>query len=327
MSSSIKLLDCHPTPADLREEVIAGLLTPVKELPCKLFYDEHGSELFNRICELDEYYPTRTEAKIMREHGGEMADAVGGKCLVVEYGSGTSEKTRVLLDHLDDPVAYIPIDISRDHLLRSARRISNSYPRLEVLPVCADYEQPFDIPEPTRRPAGRLVYFPGSTIGNFHRAEAKRFLSRMAGRAGPEGRVLLGVDTKKDPDILARAYNDSEGVTAEFNMNILRRINEELGAEFDTNTFEHHAYYNEAAGRVEMHLVSQRRQTVEVDGVAIDFAEGESIWTESSYKYAVEEFAEMATGVGLELVSAWTDDDRLFSVQLYTARRPRGGVA
>ena len=323
MSLPIKLLDCHPAPSDLREEVITGLRRPIKELPCKLFYDEQGSHLFNRICELEEYYPTRTESTIMREYSGEMADAIGGKCLVIEYGSGSSEKTRLLLDCLDDPVAYVPIDISREHLLDSARRISASYPRLEVMPVCADYEQPFDIPTPTRPPGDRLLYFSGSTIGNFHPVEVKQLLSRMVGHAGPEGRILLGVDTKKDPVILTNAYNDSEGVTAEFNMNILRRINRELGAGFDTATFEHYAYYNDAAGRVEMHLVSLVKQTVDVDGVEIEFLEDESIWTESSYKYTVDEFAEMASGKGLDLETVWTHDDNLFSVQLYSVRHPR----
>ena len=303
-----------------------GLQTPFKELPSKLFYDERGSELFTRICQLDEYYPTRTESKIMRESGRKMAAAIGTRCMVIEYGSGSSEKTRLLLDCLDDPTAYVPIDISRDHLLKSSRRISLSYPRLEVLPVCADYEQPFDIPEPIRPWAGKLVYFPGSTIGNFHPADAKSLLSRMAGRAGPKGLILIGVDTKKDPEILTRAYNDTEGITAEFNMNILLRINRELGTGFDTNSFKHHAYYNEAAGRIEMHLVSLARQTVDVDGVEIDFDEGESIWTESSYKYSVEEFAEMASVAGLELVSVWTDSDDLFSVQLYSSRDSRDGT-
>jgi dimethylhistidine N-methyltransferase len=256
----------------------------------------------------------------MRDHGAEMAGAVGRKALVIEYGSGSSDKTRVLLDNLDDPVAYVPIDISRDQLIGTSKRISASYPRLEVLPVCADYEQPFETPEPTRVPGRRLVYFPGSTIGNFHPAEAKSFLSRMAKRAGREGLVLLGVDTKKDPEILTRAYNDSEGVTAEFNMNILRRINDELGAEFRTDTFKHYAYYNHAAGRVEMHLVSLIKQTVDVDGIEIDFEEGESIWTESSYKYSIDEFAEVASGEGLDLVRVWTDGDELFSVQLYSSR-------
>lgn len=317
MSHQVKLLDCHPTTAALRDEVVAGLSNPVKELPCKLFYDERGSRLFERICRLDEYYPTRTESKIMRCHGDEMAAAAGARRLVIEYGSGAGEKTVILLDRLGDPVAYVPIDISRAALLDSSRRISAVYPRLEVLPVCADYEQPFAVPEPTRRAAGRLVYFPGSTIGNFHPAEAKRFLSRMARHAGPGGKMLIGVDVKKDPEILTRAYNDAAGVTAEFNLNILRRINDELGASFDLSAFRHHAYYNDAAGRIEMHLVSRVRQTVRVGDCEFEFEAGESIWTESSYKFDVEEFADIAAGAGLGLESVWRDADRLFSVQMY----------
>lgn len=323
MPLPVKLLDCHPAQADLRQEVLAGLRRPVKELPCKLFYDEHGSTLFDRICGLNEYYPTRTESAIMRENGAEMAEAIGGRRLVIEYGSGSSEKTRLLLDSLDDPVAYIPIDISRDHLLKSARRLSDCYPNLEVMPICADYEQPFDIPTPTRPPGGRLVYFPGSTIGNFHPYEARQLLSRMAGHAGPNGCLLLGVDTKKDPDILTRAYNDAGGVTAEFNMNILQRINRELGAGFDTTTFEHYAYYNDAAGRVEMHLISLISQTIDVDGVEFEFRENESIWTECSYKYSVKEFSDLASEVGLVLDSVWTDDEGMFSIQLYSTQKPQ----
>ena len=322
MSLPVKLVDHHPAQGDLRQEVITGLRRPVKELPCKLFYDERGSALFERICALEEYYPTRTESTIMLDYGDEMADAVGPKCLVIEYGSGSSQKTRLLLDSLDDPVAYVPIDISREHLLESARRVSRSYPRLEVMPVCADYEQPFDIPAPSRPPAGRLVYFPGSTIGNFHPAEVKQLLPRMAGHAGPNGHILLGVDLKKDPAVLRRAYNDSEGVTAQFNLNILHRINDELGATFDATSFEHYAYYNEAAGRVEMHLVSLVGQTVDIDGIEFEFLEGESIWTESSYKYTVDEFAEMASERGLSLEAVWKDDGNLFSVQLYSAPGP-----
>ena len=320
MSSPIQLRDCHPAPASLRDEVIAGLSKANKELPCKLFYDQRGSELFERICVLEEYYPTRTETKIMQSHGGDMAAAIGANCLVIEYGSGTSEKTQVLLDHLEDPVAYVPIDISKDHLLESSRRIAREYPQLEVMPVCADYEQPFEIPPPIRPARIRLVYYPGSTIGNFHPPDARRFLARTAKHVGAGGRLLVGVDLKKDPDILNRAYNDSEGVTAAFNLNILLRINNELGTRFDPDRFRHHAYYNEALGRIEMHLLSLTRQTIFLDGLEFGFEEGESIWTESSYKYDLEEFAALAERAGFDLVSAWMDEDKLFSVQLYVAR-------
>jgi dimethylhistidine N-methyltransferase len=320
MSIPVYLHDYHPAPANLREEVIAGLSKTNKELPCKLFYDERGSELFERICELEEYYPTRTEARIMDDHGGEMAAAVGEDCLLIEYGSGSSEKTRILLDRLCNPVAYVPIDISREHLMESSRGIAREYPRLEVLPICADYEQQIDIPEPVRRAKTRLVYFPGSSIGNFHPPSARRHLTRMAQQAGPGGRLLIGVDLKKDPDVLNSAYNDRDGVTAEFNRNILLRINREIGTQFDPNRFAHHAYYNEAAGRVEMHLVSLEHQTVRLDGVEHVFEEGESIWTESSYKYDLDEFAQLASGAGFVRESVWTDDDEWFSVQLYSVQ-------
>jgi len=320
MSQPIRLHDYHPEPVHLRDEVIAGLSKTNKELPCKLFYDERGSQLFGRICALEEYYPTRTETRIMVSHGGDMAAAIGAKCLLIEYGSGSSEKTRILLDDLNDPVGYVPIDISRDHLLESSTRIARAYPRLEVLPVCADYEQPIDIPVPIREAESRLVYFPGSTVGNFHPSQARQFLVRMAKQAGSGGRLLIGVDLKKDADILNRAYNDGEGVTASFNRNILVRINRELGTRFDPNRFAHHAYYNEAAGRIEMHLVSRDRQTICLDGVEFVFEEGESIWTESSYKYAPDEFARLAASAGFESESVWTDENELFSVQLFCVR-------
>jgi dimethylhistidine N-methyltransferase len=319
-SDAIRLHDYHPESDDLRDEVVAGLGKTLKELPCKLLYDERGSDLFHRICDLDEYYPTRTEVQIMNTYGQEMADSIGPRCLLIEYGSGSSEKTRILLDHLEDPVAYVPIDISKEHLLDSSRRISTSYNGLEVLPVCADYEQPFDIPTPTRPAETRLVYFPGSTIGNFHPSSARWFLGQIAEQAGPGGNLLIGVDLKKDAEVLNRAYNDEDGVTADFNLNILHRINHELKTDFDPDKFQHHAYYNEASGRVEMHLVSLTRQTVAVDGIDVDFEEGESIWTESSYKYSVDEFSGMAKQAGFELESAWMDDREWFSVQLYSTR-------
>jgi dimethylhistidine N-methyltransferase len=317
MPYPVRLQDYHPATADLREEVLAGLQKTNKELPCKLFYDDRGSRLFDKICELPEYYLTRTELQIMHDHGAAMAELSGPKAAVIEYGSGSSEKTGLLLDELNDPVAYVPIDISREHLLDSASRIASAYPSVEVLPVCADYEQPFQIPEPVRTPRSRLVYFPGSTIGNFHPARAARFLCRIAQRAGHGGRLLIGVDLKKDPEILNRAYNDDDGVTADFNLNLLKRINRDLGTRFVPENFQHHAYYNEAAGRIEMHLRSRRHQTVKVDDVEIEFEPNESIWTESSYKYSVDDFARLAGQAGFELETFWSDDEDLFSVQMY----------
>ncbi len=317
MTTHVTLHDFHPDPGNLLDEVETGLNKTNKELPCKLFYDERGSRLFDQICELPEYYPTRTETGIMTTYADEMSRAVGSRCLLIEYGSGSSAKTRILLEHLRDPVAYVPIDISREHLMESAGRISRAWPDLEVLPVCADYEQSFDIPAHLRPEKSRLVYFPGSTIGNFHPREVKKFLDRVARVCGIGGRLLIGVDLKKDPGILNRAYNDSAGVTAEFNLNILRRINRELGADFDPRRFRHHAYYNETAGRIEMHLVSTTRQRIHVNGSGWDFAEGETVWTESSYKYSIEEFEVLARRSGFEKEVVWTDEYALFSVQLF----------
>ena len=317
MNTPVRLHDFHPDPGDLFDEVTTGLRKTRKELPCKLFYDKRGSELFDQICRLPEYYPTRTESRIMTSYADEMSQMVGPGCLVIEYGSGSSDKTRILLDFLDDVVAYVPIDISRAHLLESARGIADSYPRIEVLPVCADYEQSYEIPRPARLFNSRLAYFPGSTIGNFHPPEAAAFLDRIAEACEPEGWLLIGVDLKKDVGILTRAYNDASGVTAQFNLNILERINRELGASFDTDLFAHRARYNESAGRIEMHLVSRAAHRVRIRGELFDFAEGETVWTESSYKYTVPEFARLAGKSGFKQKAVWCDDDRLFSVQLF----------
>lgn len=318
MAEPLKLIDLHPAASDLCQEVLDGLGSPQKQLPAKLFYDERGSKLFDQITQLDEYYVTRTELEIMHTHIGAMVSLIGSSCVLFEYGSGSSEKIRILLDHLDEPAAYVPIDISRDHLMRSAAQIARAYPDLDVIPVCADYETPFTLP-PRRRPSGvRVVYFPGSTIGNFHPRDAVAFLRRFAGLAGERGAVLIGVDTKKDPDILNAAYNDSRGITAAFNLNMLRHLNTQLGTNFDLAAFEHRAFYNEGAGRIEMHLVSTRAQTVTVDGQRIAFAAGESIWTESSYKYSITDFAKMAQSAGLEQRAVWQDDRGLFSVHYLT---------
>lgn len=319
MAGSIKLYDFEPATENVLEEVLEGLGRSPKQLPPKLFYDERGSALFERITELPEYYPTRTEARIMHEHGGDMAAMIGPEAMVIEYGSGSSEKTRILLDHLEEPAAYVPIEISRDHLLESAAGLAEEYPGLEVLPVCADYEQPIAIPSPERPADRRVAFFPGSTIGNFHPEDAVAFMRRMASHTGRDGSLLIGVDLKKDPAVLNRAYNDAQGVTAAFNVNMLLRLNREIGADFDIERFEHRAFYNEEAGRVEMHLVSTEEQLVSIDNTPVPFDRGESIWTESSYKYSVEEFGALAERAGFGLERVWTDDDDLFSVQYLRA--------
>ena len=297
-------------------EVLAGLRRRPgrKRLPCKYFYDAGGSRLFDRICELPEYYLTRTELAIMRRHAGEMAHAIGRRAVLIEYGSGSSTKTRVLLDHLAAPAAYVPIDISGDHLDQAARGISRAYPHVDVRPVCADYTAHVDVPDPDASAARRVVYFPGSTIGNFEPDDALSFLRGIARVCGPGGGLLIGVDLKKDPATLHAAYNDAQGVTAAFNLNLLARLNRDLGTNFDLGGFAHYAFYNPRKGRIEMHLVSQLPQAVDVGGKAIPFAEGESVFTESSYKYTLLDFARLATGAGFTPQMVWTDAERRFSV-------------
>jgi dimethylhistidine N-methyltransferase len=311
----ISLHDLAPDQTASLDEVLRGLRSPQKELPCKLFYDEVGSDLFEQITALDEYYPTRVEARIMRDAGAEIAARLGPECLLIEYGSGSSTKTRILLDHLERPVAYVPIDISREQLQRSADEVARMYPRLRVEPVCADYTAPFEVPEVEGHLGRPVAYYPGSTIGNFVPEDARQFLARIADVCGPGGGLLIGVDLKKDPLMLHRAYNDALGITAAFNLNILRRLNRELGADFSLDHFRHYAFYNPVFDRVEMHLVSLRQQVVHVGHVCIHFDRGESIWTEGSYKYNLHEFDELAAAAGWRVEQVWTDDRALFSVQ------------
>jgi len=296
-------------------EVLSGLRKPQKELPSKYFYDELGAQLFQRICTLEEYYIPRAEASIMEAYIGEMVDLIGPRALVVEYGSGNCNKVRLLLDNLHDAVAYVPIDISCEQLLRVANDLDSKYTDLEVLPVCADYMSEFVLPVPRRASDRVVVYFPGSTIGNFDPVPARNFLEHIARVCEPGGGLLIGVDLKKDPRVLHSAYNDSEGVTAAFNLNLLRRINDELDCDFQLDAFKHYVFYNSREGRVEMHLVSQRDQVVHVGGATVLFARDESIWTESSYKFSLDEFQRMAAIAGFEVEQVWTDEQQWFSVQ------------
>ena len=316
--SSLELHDFEPGRNRFRAEVLSGLRKSQKELPSKLLYDEQGSHWFERITQLEEYYPTRTETTIMENSILEMVAKIGPDALLIEYGSGSSTKTRVLLDHLKDLAGYVPIDISRDHLLASANHLHQDYPDLDVYPVCADYTHPFEIPTVSKPVRCRVVYYPGSTIGNFEPAPAKHFLEGIAGVCGPGGALLIGVDLKKVPVVLHNAYNDHEGVTAAFNLNLLERINRELNADFQVENFKHYAFYNPREGRVEMHIVSIKNQTVGIDGACISFVKGESIWTESSYKYNRSEFAEMAQASGFQVDQVWTDKREWFSVQFLT---------
>ncbi len=314
------LHDFGPEREQFLADALQGLRQQRKQLPCKYFYDARGSALFDRICELDAYYPTRTELAIMDRHADAMAAALGPRCLLVEYGSGSSAKTRVLLARLDAPAAYVPVDISREHLLRSAASLSAQYPGIQVLPVCADFTRPFRLPEPSRPVARRAVYFPGSTIGNFTRPRALSLLRAIRSLAGPGGGLLIGADLRKDRATLERAYDDEEGVTAAFNLNLLVRMNRELGADFDLERFHHRALWVPDAGRVEMHLVSDAEQEVSVGGETFAFSRGESMCTEHSHKYALEEFEAMAQEAGFAVTRVWTDEDALFSVQLLEVR-------
>ena len=311
----LEIQDFAPEPADFRADLLAGLRAERKSIPCKYFYDERGSQLFERICELEEYYPTRTELAITREHADEMAACLGPRRLLIEYGSGSSAKTRILLDRMEDPAGYVPIDISREHLEHAARDLDRAYPDLEVLPVCADYTGDYALPEPSGPVRSAAVYFPGSTIGNFAPRAARDFLSHIGEVCGQGGGLLIGVDLKKDRAVLERAYDDAEGVTAAFNKNLLRRANREAGADFELGAFQHVAVYDDVAGRVEMHLESTRDQRVRIGTDAVFLAKGERIHTEDSYKYDLEGFAALADAAGFSVHSVWTDPERLFSVQ------------
>lgn len=313
--NKISLHEPAQTSSAAREEVLRGLRSPQKELPCKLLYDEHGSQLFEQICALDEYYPTRTELRIMRAFADEMAVSIGPQCLLVEFGSGSSTKTPLLLDRLEQPVGYVPIDISREMLRDSVHQLAERYPHLEMQPVCADYTAPFALPTTRRKAARRVAYYPGSTLGNFVPEDARRFLRRIGELCGAGGGLLLGLDLKKDPLMLHRAYNDTLGITAAFNLNMLRRLNREFDANFALDHFRHYAFYNPVFARIEMHLVSLLPQHVRVAGVDITFERGESIWTEASYKYNQAEFAALAADAGWRVERTWTDDRNLFSVQ------------
>lgn len=315
------LHDFEPDVRTFYADVVEGLRAVPKTLPCKYFYDADGSRLFDDICELDEYYPTRTELAIMNDWVDEIAELLGERFRLVEYGSGSSLKTRILLSRLTGLDAYVPVDISRSHLLRSAKQLSVEYPHIPIIPVCADYTRSFQLPasplEETEHERN-IVYFPGSTIGNFHPWEARDFLARIAQQCGRGGGLLIGVDLKKSPDVLHAAYNDARGVTADFNLNLLDRINRELDGDFQLSRFAHNALYNIFLGRIEMHLVSLAKQSVRVGGEIFRFDQGETIHTECSYKYTVDEFTELACAAGFEQVSVWTDPNQYFSVQYLT---------
>lgn len=316
-TTSLELLDLEPAVEQMARDVVEALSrSPQKELPTQYLYDERGSALFDKICELPEYYPTRTELAIMEQHAAAMATAAGPGALVIEYGSGSSVKTRRLLEQLEQPAGCVLVDISREHLLRSADELAARFPEVEVLPVCADFTTPFEIPTPAATVQSRVVYFPGSTIGNFLPSNATRLLQQMAEQVGPGGGLLIGTDLRKDPAMLEAAYNDAQGVTAAFNLNLLRRINRELSANFDLDGFRHEAIYDEELGRIEMLLLSRHAQEVTVAGQSFWLSAGETIRTEFSHKYAVEGFHRLAAKAGFAPQQVWTDPNSLFAVHL-----------
>lgn len=304
----------------LADQVLRGLARTPKQLSPAYLYDERGSCLFDRICELPEYYLTRAETAILTQRAAEIAGLIGERALLVELGSGASIKTRLLLAALPALAAYVPVDISRSHLVAAARALRAAYPHLEVLPVCADFTQPFVLPRPRREAARVVVFFPGSTIGNFDAPEAIALLTLMRSIAGggpAAGRqgLVIGFDLVKDPGVLVRAYNDSAGVTAAFNLNLLARLNRELGASFDLAAFRHEALWNAAASRIEMHLVSLRAQSVRIAGEPVGFAAGERLVTEHCHKYTGESFGRLCAAAGWRTARAWTDGERAFQVE------------
>jgi dimethylhistidine N-methyltransferase len=299
---------------EFRTAVLSGLARPVKQIPSKFFYDAEGSRLFEKICTLDEYYPTRAETEILTDRADEIAALLPEGVVLLEFGSGASLKVRLLLNALR-PRCYVPIDISREHLLAAADSLSRDYRAIAVSPVCADFTHPFRLPDAVpARP--RLGFFPGSTIGNFHPPEAAHILARFAEQLGPGGWLLIGVDLKKDHHILHAAYNDAAGVTAAFNLNLLARINRELDGSFDVGGFRHRAVYNTDAGRIEMYLMSRHTQGASVAGRTFRFRAGESIHTENSYKYSLPEFSRLAVSAGYRSAAVWCDSAGLFSVHL-----------
>lgn len=314
--------DFRPDREKFLAEALAGLGATPKTLPSKYFYNDRGSELFELICALPEYYVTRVETALLGDVADEVADIVGDGATIIEYGTGSSEKIRILLSALNRPAAFVGVDISGEALSGVTGAMARNFPDMAVHGVCADFTQPLNLPA-LPGSGKRVVFFPGSSLGNFDHAHAVDFLANAATTVGPDGAMLIGIDLKKDADILDAAYDDAQGVTARFNLNLLTRLNQECGADFDLDAFSHSAFYNADAGRVEMHLESQRAQTVSLGGARIAFTQGETIHTENSYKYSVGEFQDLSRRAGLVPLHVWTDAEQLFSLHyLHVASHP-----
>ena len=305
-----------PPASDFAADVRAGLASQPKRIASKYFYDAEGSALFERICAQPEYYPTRTELAILRDCGDELAAAIGPRARVVEYGSGSGLKTALLLGALSDPVAYVPVEISRSALRGSVESLESEFPGIEITPLRADFTADLTLPPTRRTPARTVVFFPGSTLGNFETRQATALLATMCANIGPRGLAVVGIDLLKDPAILEAAYNDAAGVTAEFTLNLLARMNRELGADFELAQFRHRATFNPLAGRIETHIVSRIEQDVHVAEQSFHFAAGEAMLVEYSCKYSQPGFERMATAAGLRIVRTWTDPQQWFALEL-----------
>jgi dimethylhistidine N-methyltransferase len=314
--AAIRLTDRRPTPADIRADALAGLARRPKRLPSKYFYDARGSELFEQITRQPEYYPTRVEIALMQAHAPHVAAAVGPRAHVVEYGSGSGRKTRLLLRALKDVVAYTPIEISRTALLASVERLADEFPDVEMLPVCADFTRAVKLPRPERTARRRVAFFPGSTLGNFTNDEAVALLRAMRETVGPGGAALVGIDLEKDAAVIEAAYNDAAGVTAEFTLNLLARLNREIGSDFDLSGFTHRAVYSRERGRIETYLVSRRNQDVTVGDRRFHFEADEAMQVEYSHKYTDDGFAALAAQAGMRVVEAWNDEAGWFGQRL-----------
>ena len=312
--ASFAFHDLTPSEDSFRDAVLAGLSNSPKTLPCKFFYDARGSALFEAICEVPEYYLTRTEIGILETYAGAIAERIGPNCRLIELGSGASRKVRLLLNALEAPLAYVPVDISRSFLRDAAAKIAADFPELEVIAVCADYTRPFELPKLAGPPGKRVGFFPGSTIGNFEPEGVVAFLTHCGRLLGPGAEMLIGADVKKDKAILDAAYNDAEGLNAAFNLNLLHRIAKELDSDIAIDDFEHVAFYNPDEGRVELYIRSLKDQTAVIAGRRFSFAAGEMIHTENSYKYAIPEFRALAARAGFSALDTWTDPDGKFSV-------------
>jgi dimethylhistidine N-methyltransferase len=318
MLQNIELNVCESQTNNELEKIVSGLQQPVKKIHTEFTYDENGSQIYDKICKLPEYYPARQEMAILEQYIDEIVSLSGENCLLIEYGSGSSDKTCILLDRLPQIAGYIPIDISKKYLIDSATKIAENYPNLEVLPVCANYHDYFEIPLPTKLVKRRLAFISGITIGNEHQPQLISFLNKIRHTCGDNGAMLVSVDLKKNIEILTSAYNDSAGLSVAIALNFLRRMNREFNADFKINQFQYQGIYNEQLGRMEMKLISLKEQTVNIGNHCFDFKVGEPILLAYSYKYTLSEFANLAAQAGWEVNRVWTDTEKLFSIQYLT---------